>query len=134
MIRIVFGVFMTLHGLVHLLYAAHSQRLLELQPDMSWPDDSWAFSVLLGDRVTRALATGGCILAATGFVIGGGASLLHQSWWRSPVLASTALSVVLVLVFWDGRLRRLNDQGLIALLLNAVIVLLVVVLRWPASL
>ncbi len=134
MIRIAFGAFLALHGLVHLLYAAHSQRMLELQPDMKWPDNSWAFSVLLGDGVTRALATGCCILATAGFVIGGGASLLHQSWWRSPVLASTALSAVMVLIFWDGRLQRLNDQGLIALLLNALIVLLLVVLQWPASL
>lgn len=130
--QIVFGIFLALHGLVHLLYAAHSQRGLELQPDMRWPDDSWVFSALLGDRGIRALAAAWCVLAMIGFVAGGMGALLRQSWWRSPVLTSTALSTAMVVAFWDGHLRRLDDQGLVALLLNGLILVLVVVLRWPA--
>jgi hypothetical protein len=131
-IRIVFGIFLALHGLVHLLYAAHSQRMLELQTDMRWPDSSWVLAPLLAADVTRGLAAAWCVLAALGFVAGGAASLLQQTWWRSTVLASAGLSTVMVLVFWDGRLRSLDDQGLIALLLNALIVILLVVVRWAA--
>ena len=130
--QIVFGIFLALHGLVHLLYAAHSRRALELQPDLRWPDDSWVFSALLGDRGIRALAAGCCALAMIGFVAGGVGTLLRQSWWRSAVLASTALSAAMVVAFWDGHLRRLDDQGLIALLLDGLILFLLVVLRWPA--
>lgn len=47
MLRFILGIFIVLHGLVHLLYAAHSRRLVELRPEMIWPDGSWAFSKLL---------------------------------------------------------------------------------------
>jgi len=56
MIRILFGVFLVLHGLVHLLYYGQSARHFELQPGMVWPDGSWAFSRLLGDELVRSLA------------------------------------------------------------------------------
>jgi hypothetical protein len=34
MSRIIFGVFIVLHGLVHLLYFGQSARYFELQPEM----------------------------------------------------------------------------------------------------
>jgi hypothetical protein len=34
MLRFIIGVFIVLHGLVHLLYFGHSRRLFELQPGM----------------------------------------------------------------------------------------------------
>ena len=34
MLTILFGIFLILHGLVHLLYAGQSSRLFELQPGM----------------------------------------------------------------------------------------------------
>ena len=50
MATVIFGVFLMLHGLVHLLYLGQSQRFFELQPGMTWPDgpgrsrDSWAMA------------------------------------------------------------------------------------------
>jgi hypothetical protein len=42
------GIFLVLHGLVHLLYFGQSARYFELKPGMTWPDGAWAFSRLLG--------------------------------------------------------------------------------------
>ena len=56
MIRAIPGVFVVLHGLVHLLNLGQSVRLFELQPGMTWPDGSWAFSRLLGNNRTRTMA------------------------------------------------------------------------------
>ena len=42
MFRIIFGIFIILHGLVHLLYFGQSTRYFELQPGMVWPDGAWA--------------------------------------------------------------------------------------------
>jgi len=47
LLRLIIGVFIVLHGLVHLLYFGQSWRFFELQPEMVWPEDSWAFSRLL---------------------------------------------------------------------------------------
>ena len=70
MIKVIGGVLLVLHGLVHMPYFGQGARLFELQPGMLWPDGSWIFSKLLGDNGTRTLASLFCILAAAGFVIG----------------------------------------------------------------
>ena len=71
MLNFVFGVFIILHGLVHLLYFGQSQKYFELQPGMSWPAGSWAFSRLLGDGTTRSLTSLLCVLVAVVLVTGG---------------------------------------------------------------
>jgi hypothetical protein len=43
---LVLGLFLILHGLVHLLYLGQSARLFELRSGMVWPDHSWAFAWL----------------------------------------------------------------------------------------
>jgi hypothetical protein len=133
MLKLVIGVFMVLHGLVHLLYAGHSRRLFELRPNMAWPDGSWAFSKLLGDSTTRTLASVLYVLATLGFVAGGIGVFGQQAWWRSVVVGSAAFSTVIVLLFWDGRLKQLTDKGLIAVLINVVILVALLVLRWPSA-
>jgi hypothetical protein len=40
MLRILFGIFVVLHGLVHLWYVVLSQRLVEFQADMGWTGES----------------------------------------------------------------------------------------------
>jgi hypothetical protein len=131
MLRFVVAVFSMLHGLVHLLYLGQSRRLLELQPGMVWPDGSWAFSRLLGIEATRLLAGACCVLAAIGFVVGGIGLLARQAWWRPLVVGAAAFSAVVVIFLWDGKMHRLADQGGIALLINAAILVALLLLRWP---
>jgi hypothetical protein len=131
MLKFIIGVFMVLHGLVHLLYLGQSQRLFELQPGMVWPDGSWVFSRLLGEQKTRLLASIACALAALGFVAGGTGILVGQSWWRPLVVGSAAFSTAVFVLFWDGRRQKLNDQGAIAILINTAILVAVLVFRWP---
>ena len=131
MIRILVGIFIVLHGLIHLLYFGQSSRLFELQPGMVWPDGSWALSVLLGDNATRWLASISCILAAVGLVIGGAGIFLGQSWWRTAVVAPAVFSSVLFILFWNGRMQHLDSQGGVGLLIDVAILVSVLVLRWP---
>jgi len=131
LLRLIVGVFVVLHGLVHLLYFGQSRRLFELQPDMIWPDGSWAFSRLAGVNGTRWLAGMACILAAIGFVVGGAAILLGQAWWRPVVIGSAAFSSAIWILFWDGTRQKLANQGTFAVLINLVILVLVLVFGWP---
>jgi hypothetical protein len=131
LLRFITGVFIVLHGLVHLLYFGQSRRLFELRPGMVWPDGSWAFSRLLGDEATRWLASICYVLAAIGFAAGGTGILVGQAWWRSVVVGSAAFSAAMVILFWDAKMQRLDDQGLIAILINAAILVAVLILRWP---
>jgi hypothetical protein len=130
--RFVVGVFIVLHGLVHLLYFAHSRRLIELRPEMVWPEGSWAFSRLLGDDVTRLLASVFCVLATIGFVTSGIGILVGQAWWRPVGVGSAAFSAGIIILFWDGKLQRMDDKGLIGLLINIAILVALLILRWPS--
>jgi hypothetical protein len=131
--RFLFGGFLVLHGLVHLLYSGQSRRILELQPGMVWPDGSWTFSRLLGKEATRWLASISYALAALGFVLSAIGVLGGQAWWRPAVIGDAAFSSMIILLFWDGKIRQLADQGLIALLINTAILVAVLVLRWPRT-
>jgi hypothetical protein len=131
MLRLIVGVFMVLHGLVHLLYLGQSARYFELQPGMLWPDGSWAFSRLLGDETARLLANIFLVLAAMGFVAGGAGIFVRQGWWRPVVVGAAAFSAVIFILFWDGGWQHLNDKGGIGILINLAILVAVLVLRWP---
>ena len=129
--QIVTGVFLVLHGLVHLLYLGQSARLFELQPGMVWPDGSWAFSKLLGYEANRILASVSMILAAIGFVAGGIGVFAMQGWWRPVVAGSAAFSAVVLILFWDGQVQMLANKGGIGLLINLAILIALLVVRWP---
>ena len=129
--RYMFGVFIVLHGLVHLLYLGQSARYFELKPGMVWPDGSWAFSRVLGDEAARKLASISLILAAIGLVVGGIGILVGQAWGRPVVVGAAAFSSVVYILFWNGGMQNLDGQGGIGLLINTAILLAVLILRWP---
>ena len=131
MLQFVVGVFIVLHGLVHVLYAGQSARRFELKPGMVWPDGSWTFSRLLGDEATRNLASISLVLAAIGFVAGGIGIFVGQTWWRPVVVGAAALSAVVYILFWNGRMQNLDGQGGIGLLINLAILVAVLIVRRP---
>jgi hypothetical protein len=131
MLRLIVGVFMVLHGLVHLLYFGQSARYFELQPGMLWPDGSWAFSKILGDETARLLANVLLVLAAIGFVAGGAGILVRQAWWRPVVVGVSAFSAAIFILFWDGGLQKLHDKGAIGILINVAILVAVLIFQWP---
>jgi hypothetical protein len=122
---------MVLHGLVHLLYFGHSWRFYEIKPGLLWPDGSWAFSKLLGDKPTRMLASIACVLAAIGFVVGGAGIFAKQVWWQPVVVGSAVFSAVIFILFWDGKRQMLDGKGLFAILINMAILVAVLILQWP---
>lgn len=129
--RFVFGIFILLHSLVHILYFGQSAKFFELKPGMVWPDGSWVFSRLLGDGVARNLASILLILAAIGLVVGGIGILVSQAWWRPVVVGGAIFSSVVFILFWNGRMQNLDGQGGIGLLIDIAILLAVLLLRWP---
>jgi len=126
-----FGAFIVLHGLVHLLYFAQSQRIFELRPGMVWPDDSWVFSRLLGEKSTRLLASALCLLAALGFIAGGIGLFFGQPWWRNVSVAAAAISILMYILFWNGKLQKVDDQGGVGILIDIAILAVIVLFQWP---
>jgi len=129
--QIVVGIILVLHGLVHLLYLGQSARLFHLRPEMTWPEGSWAFSNLLGDSVVRSIAGVSLGLAAVGFVVGGIALFASQAWWRPLVVGWAVFSALIFVFMWDGQAQALSNKGLFAILINLVIVVAILIFKWP---
>lgn len=126
------GVFLILHGLVHLLYAGQSWRMFELRPGMLWPDGSWLFSKLLGDGPTRLLASVLLALAALGLVAGGLGLVLRQDWWRAAAVGAAVFSMAIFLLLWNGKLQAMDEQGGVGSLINLALLGSIFILKWPA--
>jgi hypothetical protein len=127
--HVLFGVFVVLHGLIHLLYAGHSARLFDLKPGLEWPDGSWVFSRGPGDKTARGLAGAILLLVAAAFGVGGVATISSQSWARPLVIGAAALSTVLYCLLWNGTRRNLDAQGAVGIVIN-IAVLVVALLYW----
>lgn len=127
MLKLFVGIFVILHGLVHLWYFALSQRLVEFKPEMGWSGESWLFKHFMGESAIRSLATVFFILIAALFVISGVGFLLNTGWWRLIIITSSILSLLVLLIFWDGNINQLVEKGLIGFLVN--IAILVIILK-----
>lgn len=123
------GIFIILHGLVHVAYLGQSWRWFEMRPGMVWPDGSWFFSGITGEKETRTLAGVLSLLITILFVIAGTGLLVESSWWRGFNIASVALSTFLYLFFWDGKVLKLNDKGGYGILINIALLFLTLVLK-----
>jgi len=122
MVKFLVGLVIVLHGLVHLWYVVLSQKLVAYRPEMGWTGRSWLFTPLLGDPTTRGLAAIFYSLAAVALVMGG-IGIYTRSTWGLPVLVGSAvLSAAVIILFWDGRLERLAERGLVGLVISLVLV------------
>lgn len=120
--KVLIGIFVILHGLVHLLYFGQSWRIFEMQPGMTWPDGSWAFARLMGNDATRLLASLALVVTAIGFIVAGVAILASQAWGATLLLVVSIFSSVLYLLFWDGTMAHIDNQGAIGILINLALI------------
>ena len=131
MIRILIGIFIVLHGLVHLLYLGQSSRVFELRPGLEWPDGAWAFANFLGTETTRMLANIFLVIAALLFVGGGAGVLFNQEWWRLVVIVAAVFSTIVYILLWNGKFERMADNGWVGILINLVILAVLILFKWP---
>lgn len=132
-VRILAGIFLILHGAVHVLYFGQSARIFELSPGMNWPDDAWALSRLVGTDVTRQLANILLLLAALIFVVSGAATFIKAEWWRIAVVSAAVFSTAVYILLWDGRFENLANNGWIGIMLNLGILAIVYLLNWQPA-
>ncbi len=122
MLKVLFGLFIMLHGLVYLWYVVLSYGLVEFQPDMGWTGESRLLSGVLGESKTRSLAGILYIVATVAFVVSGIGIFAGAEWRHSLLLGSAILSSVIILLYWDGKMEMFIQKGLGGLLINAGII------------
>ena len=131
MLQFIFGVFLVLHGLVHCCTWGRVRGGLSC--GLAWCGRTVrGLSRNCWGRDTRVHWPGGLLVAAIGFMAGGGGlSCFSLAWWRPVIVAAAIFSSVAYILFWDGKLHKLPDQGAVAILINLAILVAVVVFQWP---
>jgi hypothetical protein len=133
MLQFLYGIFIILHGLVHLWYVTLAQRWVPFEPDMGWTGNSWLLTNLIGDSTTRLLATVLYSLATIVFVIGGIGVFANTNWWPTMVGAGAIASSIGILLFWDGSFGLLVQKGLLGLMLNLAVLVALFIFNWPTN-
>lgn len=123
MLRFLIGLIITLHALVHFWFIALALKLFEYKPEMGWTTKSWLFTPLIGEPATRKLAA--VLLAAVmGAMAVGGIAFIFSAGWSRPLLTYSAIaSIVVIVLLWDGSFQQIVQKGLVAILLDAAIIL-----------
>ncbi len=122
MLRLLAGVFLGLHGLVHLWYVVLSQGWIEVEDAMGWNGQSWLLSPVLDSGIILSVASVLYVLVTLGFVAGGIGYALGREWSSTVLIGAAILSTVLLLAMWDGEPDLLVEKGLLGVLINVGLV------------
>mgnify|MGYP001821412374 CR=1 FL=1 len=131
LLRILIGVLLILHGLIHGILA------MVPNPNAAKPVaatffSEWATPWLRGALSGRALQTIAIVLAviaAAGFIAAGLAMfgiLLPHDWWRALAIASSVVSLILCALFW-------NTYLVVGPAVAVGIIAVVGFLQWPTE-
>ena len=125
MLRIVIGIFLIAHGLVHWVLIAPPPNI----PDTGiggFLTNSWLVGNLgLNEAVARWLGITLIVLATIGFVTAGIVVLGSQEWWRVLAVVSAAISIILLVFFW-------NSWFVVGPLLDVAILVALLWIHWPS--
>lgn len=122
MLEILFGIFLILHGLVHLIWFGISRGLIE---GIQWTGKSWLLSNLFDTNTVKILGDIFYVIATILFLITGIAYIAQIDWRKSIILIAVIFSTMTILLFWDGIRKNLPDKGFIGILINIAIVIVV---------
>ena len=128
----IFAILVILHGLVHMWYVTLSQDWVTFQSEMGWTGHSWLLSNVFGEKTTTLIASTLFILCTILFTISGIGLLAKAGWSRNALALSSIISLLTLLVFWDGKPAMLVEKGLIGLLVNIGILILIYATNWIA--
>jgi hypothetical protein len=130
--NILISIFILLHGLVHMWYVTLSQGWVEFQANMGWTGKSWLLTNMLGNDVTRMVATVFYGLSTIVFLVAGVGLLAKQDWSRTWMIVASVISTITIFVFWDGNIGMPVEKGLLGLLINIGILIAILIFGWLA--
>ena len=126
MVRVIAGLFLVAHGLIHLMYVTPPPKddpKYPFVPEERWFPRAVGLEPGAAKGVARTLATTCVVL----FVIAGIALLANTSLWKPAAVTGSVVSLVLMLLFFHPWL-------VFGIAIDAAIVATVLSLHIPASL
>ena len=112
------AVFVILHGLVHLWYVVISRGWVEAEDAMGWNGRSWLLSGTVSTERLLGVASVLYVGVAIGFAAAAVGFLLSTPWWRPALAGSALLSIIVIVVMWDGRRVQLIEKGLLGVAID----------------
>ena len=126
-LRVVLAIVLVAHGIGHVLFLGPALRVA------AWADQSggsWLLSPTLGDG--GAHAAGALVWAAATvlFVLAGAGLLLAMEWWRPIAVLAAVVSLLGIVLFWNG---ILTASALPALIVDVALIVGLVIAHWPSA-
>jgi hypothetical protein len=100
---------------------------------MGWTGKSWLLTDMAGNNLNRWLATFLYSLATITFLLAGVGFLANQEWAQVWIVVASVISVVTILVFWDGKFNMFVEKGGLGILISAGILIAAVVFKFPTT-
>ena len=132
MLHIILGVFLILHGAVHIWYVAMARGLISADADTIWNGRSWLFTRRLGDQATMALATIVFSAITLVFAVAGIALVAQQERFSTWAITGSILSIAAIIGFWDGKPDHPVEKGLLGIILDVAILVALLYFEWPS--
>jgi uncharacterized membrane protein YphA (DoxX/SURF4 family) len=121
MLRLLFGIFLILHGLIHsAIWLPSSTPKGPFNAGHSWLLNS----IGLQPDIIRTITVVVTIIAALALIIGGIGLLTHQTWFNIPILIGSIVSLLLIIGYF-------NPWMSLAILLDLGIIYLIGIRHWP---
>jgi hypothetical protein len=127
MLKLVLAVVVLAHGVGHVLFLGPTLRVGEWAGQTA---HSWLLTGTLGDSAARAIAAVIWTATIALFVAGVAGYLTDAAWWRGVTVAGSVVSIVGLVLFWDG---IATSSAVFALAFDAVLLLALLVAHWPAA-
>jgi hypothetical protein len=126
MLRYLIAIVLFAHGVGHLLFLANSWGY--------WKGDegrSWLFSSVLGvGQVVEGIVGLLWLIPLIGFVVVSWGYLAHQGWWPQLALASAAISLVMIILWWGS---LVPGSAFFALVFDIAVILIVLWQLWSGA-
>jgi len=114
------------HGVGHILFLGPALRVV------AWADQtshSWLLTAALGDGPSRAIASLVWSAAIVLFVAGVAGYVTDAAWRRAATVIAALVSLVGIVVFWDGLAM---PSAVFALIADLTILAALLIAHWPA--
>ena len=132
MLYIILGVFLILHGAVHIWYVAMARGLITADADTIWNGRSWLLTRRVGDQTTMTFATIVFSAIALVFAVAGIALVAQQEWFSTWAITGSILSIAAIVCFWDGKPDHPVEKGLLGIILDVAILVALLYFEWPS--
>lgn len=122
MIKVIAGVIILLHGLVHGWFVILAAGYVNYKSNMGWTQESWILSEILEPVALKKLAI---ILFSTCGILFVAAALgisAESLWKMNSLVVAAVFSSISIILFFDGNWQMLVQKGLVGLIINGFII------------